>query len=147
MSDMTRFTATRSINAPIDLVFKTVSDINNFSKAIPDIINVEFLSDVKSGIGTRFRETRLMNGKEAMTELEVTEFVENDHVRMVTDSHGAVWDSVFTVKRVDGHTELTLAMDARPHKFMQKMMIPMIKGMISKALEKDMDAVKTYCEK
>lgn len=119
----------------------------NFSKAIPDIINVEFLSDVKSGIGTRFRETRLMNGKEAMTELEVTEFVENDHVRMVTDSHGAVWDSVFTVKRVDGHTELTLVMDARPHKFMQKMMIPMIKDMISKALEKDMDAVKTYCEK
>lgn len=147
MIDMTQFTATRSINAPIDLVFKTVSDINNFSKAIPDIINVEFLSDVKSGIGTRFRETRLMNGKEAMTELEVTEFVENDRVRMVTDSHGAVWDSVFTVKRVDGHTELTLVMDARPHKFMQKMMIPMIKGMISKALEKDMDAVKTYCEK
>ena len=144
---MTQFTATRSINAPIDLVFKTVSDINNFSKAIPDIINVEFLSDVKSGIGTRFRETRLMNGKEAMTELEVTEFVENDHVRMVTDSHGAVWDSVLTVKRVDGHTELSLVMDARPHKFMQKMMIPMIKGMISKALEKDMDAVKTYCEK
>ncbi len=66
---------------------------------------------------------------------------------MVTDSHGAVWDSVFTVKRVDGHTELTLVMDARPHKFMQKMMIPIIKGMISKALEKDMDAVKTYCEK
>jgi len=147
MIDMNQFTATRSINAPIDLVFKTVSDINNFSKAIPDIINVEFLSDVKSGIGTRFRETRLMNGKEAMTELEVTEFVDKDHVRMVTDSHGAVWDSVFTVKRVDGHTELTLVMDARPHKFMQKMMIPMIKGMISKALEKDMDAVKTYCEK
>ncbi len=147
MSDMTQFTATRSINAPIDLVFKTVSDINNFSKAIPDIINVEFLSDVKSGIGTRFRETRLMNGKEAMTELEVTEFVDNDHVRMVTDSHGAVWDSVLTVKRVDGHTELTLVMDARPHKFMQKMMIPMIKGMITKALEKDMDSVKAYCEK
>lgn len=120
MIDMTQFTATRSINAPIDLVFKTVSDINNFSKAIPDIINVEFLSDVKSGIGTRFRETRLMNGKEAMTELEVTEFVENGHVRMVTDSHGAVWDSVFTVKRVDGHTELTLVMDARPHKIHAK---------------------------
>jgi carbon monoxide dehydrogenase subunit G len=144
---VTQFTATRSINASSDLVFKTVSDINNFSKAIPDIINVEFLSDVKLGVGTRFRETRLMKGKEAMTELEVTEFVENDRVRMVTNSHGAVWNSVFTVKRVDGHTELTLAMDARPHKFMQKMMIPMIKGMISKALEKDMDAVKTYCEK
>ncbi|MCH7680391.1 hypothetical protein IID10_13680 [candidate division KSB1 bacterium] len=39
---MTRFTATRSINARIDLVFKTISDINNFSKSIPDVINVNF---------------------------------------------------------------------------------------------------------
>ena len=144
---MTQFTATRSINAPLNLVFKTVSDINNFSKAIPGIINVEFLSEVKSGVGTRFRETRLMKGKETTTELEVTEFVENDRVRMVTDSQGAVWDSVFTVKTVNDKTNLTLVMDARPHKFIQKMMIPMIKGMISKTLEKDMDAVKTYCEK
>lgn len=60
---MTRFTATRSINARIDLVFKTISDINNFSKSIPDVINVEFLSDVKSGVGTRFRETRLIKAK------------------------------------------------------------------------------------
>ena len=132
---MTRFTATRSINARIDLVFKTISDINNFSKSIPDVINVEFLSDVKSGVGTRFRETRLMKGKEAMTELEVTEFVENDHVRYVTDSHGTVWDTVMNAKAVDDKTDLTLIMDARPHKFMQKKVVPMIKGMISKALE------------
>lgn len=144
---MTRFTATRSINAPIDLVFKTISDINNFSKSIPDVINVEFLSDVKSGVGTRFRETRLMKGKEAMTELEVTEFVENDHVRYVTDSHGTVWDTVMSVKAVDDKTDLTLIMDARPHKFMQTMVGPRIKGMISKALEKDMDSVQAYCEK
>ena len=70
---MTQFTATRTINALIDLVFKTVSDINNFSKSVPDIVKVEFLSDVKLGVGTRFRETRLMKGKEATTELEVTE--------------------------------------------------------------------------
>ena len=144
---MTQFTATRSINAPIELVFKTISDINNFSKSVPDIVKVEFLSDVKSGVGTRFRETRLMKGKEAMTELEVTEFVENDHVRYVTDSHGTVWDTVMSVKTVHGKTDLTMIMDAIPHKLMQKVMIPMIKGMISKALEKDMDSVKTYCEK
>lgn len=102
---------------------------------------------MKSGVGTRFRETRLMKGKEATTELEVTEFVENDHVRYVTDSHGTVWDTVMSVKSVDGKTDLTMIMDARPHKFMQKMMIPMIKGMVSKALEKDMDSVKVYCEK
>ena len=52
-----------------------------------------------------------------------------------------------SVKIVDGKTDLTMIMAARPYKLMQKMMIPMIKGMVSKALEKDMDAVKIYCEK
>ena len=66
-------TIKRTIHASIDLVFKTVSDINNFSKAVPHIVSAEILSDTKSGVGTRFRETRLMNGKEATTVLDVTE--------------------------------------------------------------------------
>lgn len=144
---MTRFFSKRTINAPIDLVFKTVSDINNFSKARTNIIKIEFLSEIKSGVGARFKETRLMNGKEAITELEVTEFVEGEHIRFVADSHGTVWDSIFTVKPIDEKTDLELIMDAKASNFMANMMNKMIKGMIEKALEKDMDAVKIYCEK
>ena len=143
---MTRISASRTINAAVDLVFQTVSDINNFSKAIPHITNVEFLSDVRSGLGTRFRETRIMKGREASTELEVTEFVENDHVHMVADSHGVVWDSVFSVRPIEDGTELTLTMDALPHRFLPRLLIPFTKGFIGKALEMDMDSVKEYCE-
>ena len=92
---MTRTIVARTIDAPVDVVFKAVSEVGNLPNTVPDIVKVEFLSDVKSGVGTRFRETRLMNGKESMTELEVTEFIDNEHVRMVADSHGTVWDSVF----------------------------------------------------
>jgi len=99
---MSRMTVKRTIHAPVELVFKTVSDINNFSKAVPHIVSAEILSDTKSGVGKRFRETRLMNGKETKTVLEVTEFVENDRVRMVADSHGTVWDSLFTVTSAGG---------------------------------------------
>ncbi len=140
-------TVKRTIHAPVDLVFKTVSDINNFSKAVPHIVSAEILSDTKSGVGTRFRETRLMNGKEAKTVLEVTEFVENGRVRMVADSHGTVWDSLFTVKPAGESTDLELMMDARAHKLLPKIINPLIKGMIQKAVEKDLDAVKTYCER
>ena len=80
---MSRIIVTRTIDAPIDLVFQTVADERRLSQALPHIVKVEFLSDVRAGVGTRFRETRLMNGKEATTELEVTEFVENEHVRLV----------------------------------------------------------------
>ena len=35
---MTRTVVERSIDAPIDLVFSTVSDIRNFSKALPHVV-------------------------------------------------------------------------------------------------------------
>ncbi|MHC4136946.1 MAG: SRPBCC family protein [Planctomycetota bacterium] len=144
---MGRTTASRTIHAPIETVFATVAQIENYSKAVPQIVSVEFLSDVRSGVGTHFRETRLMGGKQTRTELAVTEYVENDHIRLVTDTHGTVWDSVFTVKpATGGGVELTLVMDAHAHKFLAKLTNPLIKGAIRKALEKDMDAVKAFCE-
>ena len=143
---MSQFSVKRTINAPADRVFETISNINNYSKAVPHIIRAEILSDVKSGVGTRFRETRLMEGKEATTELEVTEYTANDRIRMVADSHGTVWDSLFTVKPTEGQTELTLTMDANAHTVAAKLMTQLIGGMIQKGLEKDMDCVKTYCE-
>ena len=145
---MTRTTVTRHIEAPIDTVFDTVAHIEKYSEAVPHIVKVEFLSEQRSGVGTRFRETRLMGKKEACTELEVTEYVENDHIRIVTDTHGTVWDTVFTVKPASGGgVDLTMVMDANAHKFLPKLINPLIKGMIQKVIEKDMDAVKAYCEK
>jgi len=144
---MSRMVVKRTINAPIERVFQTVADISQFSQAIPQIVKVEFLSDVKSGIGTRFRETRSMNGKEATTELEVTEYIENEHIRLVTDMHGCVWDTLFEVKPHNGQSELTMTMDARPYKLMARLMNLVIGGMIKKLVERDMDAVKAFCEK
>jgi ribosome-associated toxin RatA of RatAB toxin-antitoxin module len=144
---MSRIEITRTINAPVDKVFKTVSDISEFSKAIPHIVNVDILSDIKSGIGTRFRETRLMRGKETTAELEVTEYTENEQIRIVSDTHGTVWDTVFTVKSIEDQTELAMTMDATAYKLIPKLMNPLIKSMLTKAIAQDMDAVKVYCEK
>ncbi len=143
---MTQISITRTIAAPTDLVFRTVADIRNFSRAIPDIVGVEFLSDIESGVGTRFRETRRHGGKEFSNELEVTEYVDNDRVRIVADSHGTVWDTVFTVESESDGTLLRMVMDARPHSFVSRLSNPVMKGFIRKAIERDMDAVKAYCE-
>ena len=143
---MSRTIVRRTIDAPADFVFRTVAEIENYSKAIPHIVDVEFLSDVRSGVGSRFRETRLMMGREASTILEVTEYVENDRVRIVSDEGGTIWDSVFTVSPVDGGTELTLVMDAAPYTFKSRILTPVMKLVIRMGLVKDMDAVKEYCE-
>ena len=144
---MVRITVTRGINAPVDLIFKAVSDIEQLPEVVPEVVKTEFLSEVRSGMGTRFRETRLMNRKESVTELEVTEYVANDRVRMIADSHGTVWDSVFTVKAIVAKSELTLTMDAKAYKLIPRLLNPFLKGLFKKGLEKHMDEVKAYCEK
>ena len=142
---MSRTVVSRKIGAPVARVFRTVADIREFSKAVPDIVGVEFLSERRSGDGTRFRETRKVGGREASTELEVIEYVEDDRVRLVSDAGGTQWDSVFTVVESDGGTVLELVMEARPYRLLARITTPLMKRMIQKALEKDMDAVKTYC--
>jgi len=158
---MKSITTSRAIGAPVGRVFETVATPAGFSSAVPQIVDIEYLSNQRRGAGTRFRETRIMRGKEAATVLEVTEFVENQRVRYVSDAGGTVWDTVFTVTPTDetigdsardplaahgNATRLTMTMEARPHKFLARLMTPLIIGVVAKAVEADMDAVKEYCE-
>lgn len=144
---MGRTTVVRRVQAPIDRVFHAVADIDNFSKIVPEIVEVEFLSDSRVGVGTRFRETRLMGKRKATTELEVTEYEPGKHVRFVSDAGGTIWDTVTSVEQLGGgEVELSLVMDARPHKFLARLVNPLIKGVVRKAIARDMDAVKAHCE-
>ena len=85
----------------------------------------------------------MTKGVEASTELEVTEYVENDRVRI----GGAVWDTVFTVSPAAGRTELTMTMDARALKWPAKLTLPVVMRMIRKAVISGVDAVKAFCER
>ena len=143
---MSQTTVVRTIDAPIERVFDTVAHVENFAKAVSQIVATEFLTDVTSGVGTRFRETRLMHGREAETELEITEYSENDRVRIVADAGGTIWDTVFAVSPESEGVRLVLTMEARPYTLMARLVNPFIKGFVRKAIESDMDAVKIYCE-
>ena len=88
-----------------------------------------------------------MNGRQNSCVLEVTEYVENDRIRIVTDTHGCVWDSLFTVLPNAGEIDLTLTMEAKPYTFVSRVMMLFIKKSLQKALEADLNAVKVYCEK
>ena len=145
---MTRTAVSRTIDAAPEMVFSVVSDISNYSEAVPHLVRVEFLTDQRVGVGARFRETRVMRSREATTEIEVTEFVANERVRMVSDEGGTIWDTVFAVTPLGdgGGTRLDMVMDARPYRILSRLMVPLIKGVVAKAIAADMDAVKAYCE-
>ena len=143
---MSQTTVKTTINASVETVFSVIADCSQFSKAVPHIIKVEYLSENTTGLGARFRETRLMGKREMSTELKVTEYSNNEYVRMVSDQGGTIWDTLFTVSDNEGQTNLKVVMDARAYKFLARIFNPLIKGMIKKAIVGDMDSVKAYCE-
>ena len=144
---MGRTTVTRIVEAPVADVFEAVAHIDNFSTIVPEIEAVEFLSETRRGVGARFKETRRMGKRSCATELEVTEYVPGERVRLVSDQGGTIWDSVFTTRELaEGRTELTLVMDAHAYRFLAKLLNPLIGGMLKKAIAKDLDAVKAHCE-
>lgn len=145
---MTRTAITRTINAPVEAVFEAVANISKFTEAVPQIMRVDFLTESRGGVATRFRETRKMRGREVSTVLEVTEYVKNRRVRLVSDAGGTVWDSLFTVAPVgDGEsTRLDLVMEARPYRLMARVFVPLMRGVVAKAVAEDMDAVKGWVE-
>lgn len=143
---MTTATVTTTIAAPVEHVFRTLADVESFERAIPHVVGIEYLTDTRQGVGTRFRETRINNGSEATNELEITECVANDRIRMVTDSHGTIWDSLFSLRETPGGTELTVTMEAKAHQMMSKLTVPLVMPLVRGAMESDLEMVKQYCE-
>ncbi len=144
---MTQVTVTRTIAAPAEIVFRAIADVPNLPDTVPDIVRIEMLTDGISGVGTRFRETRRWKGKETVTELEVTEYRSGEHIRMIADSNGTVWDSVFTVKPAGAQAELTITMDARAYKLFPKLLNLLFKGFFRKGLVHHVNHVQAYCER
>lgn len=137
----------RLVNAPIEKTFETIGSIEEFSRAVPQIKNYEFLSEQTEGLGTKFRETRIMNGKESETVLAIIDFVQNQLVRYLSDAGGTTWDTIFKVEESEKQTSLAMKMDATPNSIAAVFIVPLILGMVSKAVEGDMDSIKDYCEK
>ena len=140
-------TVIRSIQAPAEAVFEVLADPDRFAQAISGVTQLEVLSGMRSGVGTRYRQSRTMNGKESVMEFEVTEHVKNERLRILNETHGTVWDSLFTLAPIGSSTTLTMRMEARSRRLIPRMLLPMICLLIRKAVEKDIDAVKVACER
>ena len=136
------------INAAPEAVFDVVGHIENFRNAVDDIIDVRFLSETRRGPGTVFEETRKMGGREAKVEMEVVEYNPSTFLRIVSrpDRMGTTWDSKFTISPVGEQSRLELEMRAESQKWLPRLMNSLFSGMIEKAVARDMESLKRYCE-
>lgn len=137
------------INAPKDQVFNLFADLPSAADHIEAINRMEILTDGPMHVGTRFRETRKMFGKEATEEMEVTAFEPNAGYTVEADSHGAHYTSIYRFDESADGTDVTLTFESRPHSFLAKLMSPlsplMLKS-VAKAVKQDMFDLKSHFE-
>ena len=138
-------TVSRSVEAPVDKVFRAVADIEAYTDVFPSVTKIEFVGEQRSGVGTRFRETRLGSGRDGTSEVEVTEFVNGDHLRLQDEALGSAWDTTYSVKDEGGSTLLTMAVQAEPKKLMAKLTMALGMSGYRANMEKHLDAIQAHC--
>ncbi|MEL7061162.1 MAG: SRPBCC family protein [Acidobacteriota bacterium] len=137
------------IDSPAEAVYGALGAIEDIPRRDAAVRRIEFLSDQRSGAGTRFRETRAMGKRLVETELEVTEAVPGESIRFVSDAGGTVWDTLYSCAPEGSGglaTRLTIAMEARPDKLLPKLTNRLILPLVRRGMAKHLRELKAHCE-
>lgn len=71
------FTGKTTIDCPISEVFDFISDLRNGPKMNEDILSVEKLTEGPIGVGSKFKETKVIRGRNTEAMIEVVLFEAN----------------------------------------------------------------------
>lgn len=146
------FTIEERIERPPAEVYAALTDIDAWSSYIPEILRIERLSEGPLAVGSRWRETRRMYGREASEVFEATALEPARAIGMRCDgSEGSMGSGVFecryTLEPVDANATL-LRLDGTmtmPGCLFAVMAIFM-KSMMVKAIRRDLAALRAYVE-
>jgi uncharacterized membrane protein len=142
--------ASCEIAAPIEDCFKVFSDLENLAEHVSAINQVELLTPGPIGVGTRFKETRTMFGKEASEVMEVTQFSPSEHLREEARSGGMHYVSDWHFSEREGKTRVEITFTGKPTSILARVLSPLFSlmaGSMKKAFLTDMGELKTVLEK
>ncbi len=147
---MAQFTVSKRIAAPPATVFAIVTDLDHIPAVIPDIKSIERLTPGPVGVGTRFRETRILFGREATETMEVVEFEPGARYATIANSCGNLYRAEHRFVPDGTGTLLELEFTATAQTFVARLMTPVgwaMKGIMKKLISKDLDAVARAAER
>lgn len=146
-----KITENITINAPIKNVFKAFTDLSIAEKNISGIEKIEILHGSKQLTeNTRWKETRKILGQEASEEMWVTKIDDEASYEVEAESHGTKYKTVYTFKKEDKSTVVTMEFEAIPNTLPAKIMNIsgfLMRGATKKLLRKDLIDLKNYLEK
>lgn len=139
------------INAPASAVWKVISDIENAAETISGIEKVEVLEKPTTGfVGFKWKETRMMFGKASTEIMWITEAKENEFYHTRAENHGAIYVTKMSITPNGNTSKLTMDFGAQTPgmvaTFFANFMEPLVKNMMKKVVQKDLDDIKKKIE-
>ena len=139
------------IEAPPEKVFTLATDIERLPERIPSITKIEMLTEGPVGVGTKFRETRVMFKKEATEEMEFTSFDPDHSYVLEAESMGSHYTSTITFTPNGSGTTMTWAFHAEPlsafSKIAGSLLFAVFAGATRRALLEYLEAIKLEAER
>jgi hypothetical protein len=144
------FSVDRHVDAPPDVVFARASDFRRATETVAAIVKMEILTSGPVGVGTRFRETRMLFGREATEEMTVTTFEPPRRYTLSAESHGSRYHTELSFVPDGQGTRMTMTFQGTPvtltARVMSVLMRPMMKS-VAKMCAKDLDDIKAAIER
>ncbi len=137
------------INAPLERTWEIMSDLHGAADRISAITQLEVLTEGDIGVGTRWRETRIMMKKEATEEMWITAWDPPNGYSVGGDSCGSSWLSEFRLTPQGAGTRVEMLMSWKANTFLAKLMTPLgwlMSGMMKKCMRKDFEDIKAAAE-
>lgn len=140
------------VDAPAGRVWELVTDLERSPDIISAIDEVEVLAGEGAfGLGTKWRETRTMFGRQATEVMEVTKLDPGRSYTVEADGKGAHYVSTMSVEPLsDDRSKLSFDFSGEPQGALGKVMAATVgrffAGATRKAMEQDLSELKAAAE-
>lgn len=118
MSNPDSVTVSRTVDAPVETVWAVATDLRGAPDVLSAVSRVEVLDGgADFGVGTRWRETRKMMGREGTEEMVITAAERPSWYTVEADNRGVHYISTFRFEPAgEGRTEVTMTFGGSPTK-------------------------------
>jgi hypothetical protein len=138
-----------TINAKKYEVFNAFSDLKNLANNVEAIKSIELLTPGDIGIGSKFKETRVMFGKESSETMEITEFSPPDYFKEEAQSNGMHYVTEWRFIGEDNNTIVSIDFSGTPTTLSARILnvlFSFMTGGMKKAFLADMADLKKMLE-
>ncbi len=139
-----------TIKATKDEVFNAFSDLKNLANNVRAIKSIELLTPGDIGIGSKFKETRVMFGKESSEIMEITQFSPPDYFKEEAHSNGMDYATEWRFIDEENKTTVSIDFSGTATTLTAKLfnvLFSFMAGGMKKAFLADMDDLKKALEK